>query len=97
MQTTQPLLLNTAFVNFPIVRSLNAKQTSTVCRAQFVPSRFKELAHAVARFAHWAVVFVERLAIVEYLSDVGAEFFTRFVTVKTTRLIKICGLIHRKT
>jgi len=51
--------------------------------AQLVPARLEERAHAVARFAHWRVVLVERLAVVEDHSDIGAELFSPFVSAQT--------------
>lgn len=60
--------------------SLGVKQSSTVRRAQFVPSGFKELPHTVACLTDGAVVFIERLAVVEDLPDICAKFFPRFIT-----------------
>lgn len=61
--------------------ALGQKQTSTVRmrQAQLVPTRLKELAHAMARLPYGRIVLVERLAIVEDLTNVDAKLFLGLV------------------
>lgn len=59
------------------------------------PARLEERAHAVARLAHWRVVFVERLAVVEDHSDVGAELFSPFVSAGTNEETRLSAWIEQ--
>lgn len=61
---------------------LRPGQTSTVWRADLVPPGLKILSHAVSCLANRTVIFVERLAVVEYLPHVGTEFIPGFVARK---------------
>jgi hypothetical protein len=85
------------FISLPrVVRLRRPGSLSSVLAGggELGPARLQERAHAVARLAHWRVVLVERLAVVENHSDVGAELFSPFVPAgtneQTALSAKIC-------
>jgi hypothetical protein len=86
------------FISLPrVVRLRRPGSLSSVLSGggELGPARLQERAHAVARLAHRRVVLVERLAVVENHSDVGAELFSPFVPAETNehtpRSAKFCS------